>query len=154
MKMQKLAILLLAGLMFLPMTLMNASARTTVVNVNYTGQAWSAGHLTDEDLTLRIHGLGFPGEELEWTGKLVMPADHDTHPSSVSSIVMTWASYSSVGVSGSFALADSTTPDLNGCNYEFSANVIGFMYLNSEYQPYCPDIYIDAWWGATVVVNV
>ncbi len=154
MKIQKLAILMVAGLMFLPMTMMNASARATVVNVNYTGQAWSAGHLTDEDLTLRIHGLGFPGEELEWGGTLVMPADHDTHPGSVSSILMTGADYSSNGVWGSFVLADSTNPELNGCPYEFMANVYGFMYLNSEYQPCCPDIYIDVSWGATVVVNM
>lgn len=149
MKMQKLAILFLAGSLMLPMAFLDVAARPTVINVNFTGQSDEG-----EYITLQIHGLGFPGEELEWEGTLVIPADQDTQPSSVSSIVMTEAGYSSTVVSGSFVLADSTIPDFNGCSYEFTALASGIIYIDYEYQGYCPEI--ELLWGATatVVINM
>jgi hypothetical protein len=154
MKMQRFVIFLLVGLMFLPTAFMNAAARPTVINVNYSAQAWSAGGLTDEDVTIHIHGFGFPGEELDWEGTFVIPASQGTQPSWVSSIVMIEAEYTSTSIWGRFALSDSTNPDINGCMFDFAANVNGHMYLDHPYQPYCPDIRIDASWGATVVINM
>jgi hypothetical protein len=154
MKTQRLVIFLLVGLMFLPTAFMNAAARPTVINVNYSAQAWSAGGMTDEDLTLHIHGFGFPGEELDWEGTLVIPASQGTQPSWVSSIVMINADYSDTGIWGRFVLADSTNPDINGFIFMFSATVNGHMYIDHSYQPGCPDIRIDASWGATVVINM
>lgn len=151
--MKKLAILILAGLMFLPTAFMGAVARPTVINVNFTGDV---GEHVQDDITLNIHGFGFPGEALDWEGTLVMPADHITHPAAISNIVMTEADYSATFVSGSFVLADSNYAELNGCFYQFGANVNGKIGIESQYQPPCPDLYLDPFSGqtATVVINM
>ena len=151
--MKKLAILMLAGLMSLPTAFMGAVARPTVINVTFTGDV---GLDMQEEITLNIHGFGFPGEELVWDGTLVMPADHSTHPAAVSNIVMTEAFYDDTFVGGRFALANSTDPDLNGCHYKFGANVYGDFAIEHAYQPFCPDLCVDYVWGATatVVINM
>jgi len=148
MKMQSLAIFLLAGLMFLPMAFTDATAIPTVINIAYSAQPQ-----TSEDLTLQMHAFGFPGEELGWSGQLVLPASQDTQPSWTSSITVTSASYSDTGVSVSFKLADSSNPDYDGCPFQVSANVYGHIYLTrGPYMPGCPQIQIDDYW-AIVVIN-
>jgi hypothetical protein len=150
--MKKLVILLLAGLMFLPTAFMGAVARPTVINVNYHG--YSGG--LDKDITFKLHALGFPGEELDWSGTLVIPANQETQPSWVSSIVMTSSSYTETQVSGQFLLADSTNPDFDGCNFKFSANTYGDIWIQrGVYNPNCGlNMYVDAYWAATVVINM
>jgi len=149
MKTQKLAILFLAGLLVLPMTFMEAAARPTVINITYSGQA-----RTSEDVTFQLHGFGFPGEELEWSGSLVFPADQESHPSWTSNLVVTSSSYSSTSVEGSFELAESSNPYVNGCPYDFSARINGyFQVLQGAYNPYCLLIEFTDY-GATVVINM
>ena len=147
MRMQKLAILLLAGLLMLPMAFLDAAARPTVINVNYSGQSGYSG----EDITLHLHALGFPGEELEWSGTLVIPANQETQSSWVSEIDMISAYYSDFYVNGLFVLADSTNPDYP-CYYWFNANVYGGIELRGYFSQWCPDIYIEDN-RATVIIN-
>jgi hypothetical protein len=148
MKMQKLAILMVAGLLMLPMAFLDIAAKPTVININYSGQSEYSG----ENIILSLHALGFPGEELEWSGTVVVPADQETQPSMTFEIDVIYAYHSDTHVDGFFELTDPTNPDVEWCYYWFDANVYGEMELWGYYQPPCPDVHIEDY-KATVVIN-
>jgi len=141
-------VVLIAGLTFLSMASSPAIARPTVIHISYTSQIGGM-----EDLTLVLNAFGFPDEELEWNGKLVIPESSDL-PAGESTLTIdpdpysTDISYYHVMTSGS--ITDSTNPEVIGATFHLHATE-NFMRLYFTGPGLILNL-ADLTWGATQVI--
>jgi hypothetical protein len=153
MRIRSFSIVLLASALLLPMGFMDAVARPTVINVTYSSQASGA----DQGLTFHMHAFGFPGESLDWSGGVVFPASHESHPSMSLEFEVTSSSYTSSQVLAQLVVSESPNPDYIGCRYTVSASTGGHFYMDrGPWVPWCAVLNIDLrieTYGATAVIN-
>lgn len=141
-------IVLIAGLMLLSMVTSPAMARPTVVNISYSSQVGGM-----EDMTLTLHAFGFPDEELEWHGKLVIPESSDL-PSGTSTLTIYTDIYHTIVGSSHVTtcgfILDSTNPDVVGATFELDVHE---NYINLRFMgPGLTFNLMDLTWGGTQVI--